>query len=350
MTYLKTATHIGLAILSMTTVAAVDINKTLLAAEQINPQISKDALQLAQEVYQAMEPYLLDSDIDACAMGLGCTVEGISIENKRKLIRRLASLIENKQPVELNLVAFPFKSGNRDHNVLGHLADMAEFKSLEYLDTLRTKMAEIYPDCKLTIYTDGLLFNDLFEIPDEHVTGYEQSLRQLAAKFPEIKIITLTDMLDQSGLNLQNIRANSDSKTQETKLPSDKALLMRKRIEREINHSGHSFAKLNREKQKAYLDHISTLVLGRVQTARAIVKQFERPGSFSLSAHYQRDFDIKLGIKLFPNTIVTPPNAVFVEQADGSFTLQYKKDVDTTKYKLVSVSINNVSCPYFSWR
>lgn len=349
MTYFTRLSLLGTLLLGLESVEAKEINEAQGFNEK-NDSVSREALEIAHKIYQVMEPYLLDRDLAAAAVGLGYNVEKISADNKQKLIRRLAIIVDAKRPIDLNLVAFPFKSGNRDHLVLGHLADMAEFKSLEYLNTMRQAIADIYPNVQFRIYTDGLLFNDLFEIPDEHVAAYEESLRQLGQSFPEIRIITFSEILAHKGVALQQVRENSDLHARSIKPPEHRVVLMERRILREIKHSRHSFSRLPQHQQSQRLKQLTKLIIGRVETARSMVKEHERPGSFNLSAHLQKDFDKRLGIMLFPKGAIPPSDAVLVEADDGSLILCNKQDVDMTKYRLVSQTINNLPCPYFSWR
>ena len=62
--------------------------------------------------------------------------------------------------VEMCLPAFPFKSANKVHKVLGVLPDKAEDLDLERLNTMCTRIGDVYsPDAKLTIISDGVVYN-----------------------------------------------------------------------------------------------------------------------------------------------------------------------------------------------
>lgn len=64
--------------------------------------------------------------------------------------------------VEMCLPAFPFKSANKVHKVLGVLLDKAEELALERLNTMCTRIGDVYsPGAKLTIISDGLVYNGL---------------------------------------------------------------------------------------------------------------------------------------------------------------------------------------------
>ena len=70
-------------------------------------------------------------------------------------------VIEGTQ-VEMCLPAFPFKSANKVHKVFGILPDKAEELALARLNTMCIRIADVYPPgAKLTIISDGLVYNGL---------------------------------------------------------------------------------------------------------------------------------------------------------------------------------------------
>jgi pyoverdine/dityrosine biosynthesis protein Dit1 len=346
---LTTITISGVMCLTLPAIAAESLHSDSIQQLHLqNPTVSLEAFQFASQIYTVMRPYLLDFDIDTCMVGIDCKKKGISNENAQKFILKLALLIQGHQTLEFNLLAFPFKSGNKDRNVIGSLPDMAERKSLEYLNFLISKIKKIYVNSTLTIYTDGLLFNDLFEIPDQTVLAYEASLKKLAADFPDLKIILFGDLLDKKGLHVQNLRNEIDLKSKQ--IPPKTQETMRKRIANEINHSQHSFLKLSPHAQEKSLDQLCTLVLGRDQGVKDFIEQFQGKNSIRLSIHYQKDFARKVGIKLSDHSVVTPPNGVLVQEKDGTSLIKFKSQVDPKLYQLVTHSINGIPAPFYKWR
>ena len=313
-------------------------------------QISLNATQTASQIYEVLKPSILDFDIDSCSVGLECRRFEISEKNAQSLILKIAAVVQDNQSLEFNLLAFPFKSGNKDRNVIGALADMAEYKSLEYLNSLISKIKKIYPNSSLVIYTDGLLFNDLFEISDQTVLDYEESLQKLSTDFPEIKIITFSTLVNKRGLKIQEIRDEIDSKAFHRKPSPDKLTLMKKRILNEINHSNHSYSRLSPQEQERLLDRVSILVSNRAKMASDFIKQFQNKNSFHLSQHYQKDLSHKIGLKLSNSFFVTPANGVLFQEKDGTPSIKFKHQIDMSHYQQVMTTINGVSCPSYKWR
>ncbi|KAH7129550.1 Pyoverdine/dityrosine biosynthesis protein-domain-containing protein [Dactylonectria estremocensis] len=89
-------------------------------------------------------------------------------------------VIEEKQ-VQLCLPAFPFKSANKVYKAFGILPDKAEELALVRLNTMCERIGDVYaPGAKLTIISDGLVYNDLLSIPDRHTWAYGEALRAMA--------------------------------------------------------------------------------------------------------------------------------------------------------------------------
>lgn len=62
--------------------------------------------------------------------------------------------------VEACLPAFPFKSANKVYKVLGTLPDKAEELALERLNSMCTRIRDVYPPgAKVTIISDGTTYN-----------------------------------------------------------------------------------------------------------------------------------------------------------------------------------------------
>lgn len=64
--------------------------------------------------------------------------------------------------VETCLPAFPFKSANKVYKVLGTLPDKAEELALERLNSMCTRIKEVYkPGARVTIISDGITYNGM---------------------------------------------------------------------------------------------------------------------------------------------------------------------------------------------
>jgi len=90
--------------------------------------------------------------------------------------KKIIHFIEEEKPVHMILPAFPAKSPNRK-KTLDIYPDKGEELALETLYGLCQKIREIYaPGATLTICSDGRVFAELVQIPDEAVSAYKSDL------------------------------------------------------------------------------------------------------------------------------------------------------------------------------
>lgn len=104
-----------------------------------------------------------------------------------------------RKRVDACLPAFPFKSANKVYKVLGTLPDKAEELALNRLNTMCTRIQEVYsPGAQVTIISDGITYNDLLCISDQDTWAYGEALRNMAVqkKFNHISFSRMRDLLD----------------------------------------------------------------------------------------------------------------------------------------------------------
>ncbi|KAL8966513.1 MAG: hypothetical protein Q9183_003343 [Haloplaca sp. 2 TL-2023] len=100
--------------------------------------------------------------------------------------------------VKMCLPAFPFKSANKIEKVFGILPDKAEELALERLNSMCTRIKDVYPPgAKLTIISDGITYNDLLNISDRETWAYGESLRSMALEkgYSNIEFARLKDLV-----------------------------------------------------------------------------------------------------------------------------------------------------------
>ena len=80
-----------------------------------------------------------------------------------KFLSVIDQFIMAETQVEMCLPAFPFKSANKVEKVFGVLPDKAEELALGRLNTMCIRIGDVYrPGAKLTIISDGLVYNGSF--------------------------------------------------------------------------------------------------------------------------------------------------------------------------------------------
>ncbi|KIE03895.1 Pyoverdine biosynthesis, partial [Metarhizium majus ARSEF 297] len=151
--------------------------------------VDASALDTASRILGVIDRYRLQKSKDD-PVGAG--------EGGLKFLAVIYSHIKAGKAVPMCLPAFPFKSPNRSAKVLGKNPDRAEELALSHLNGLCQAITDIYPPgAKLTIISDGLVYNDLLGVPDKDVWSYGENLRLLAkAKgFTQIDFCRLRDLV-----------------------------------------------------------------------------------------------------------------------------------------------------------
>ncbi|KAI2464696.1 Pyoverdine/dityrosine biosynthesis protein-domain-containing protein [Annulohypoxylon bovei var. microspora] len=120
--------------------------------------------------------------------------------------------LEKGQSIHMILPAFPWKSINRIDKVTGILPDLGEELALDKLNQICEDIKTVYPlGGKVIIANDGLVFDDVLGITDEHTWAYSEGL---------------INMVHEKGLrNIQILRPMEIMGFTEGKTP-DKALYM----------------------------------------------------------------------------------------------------------------------------
>ncbi|KAK1463003.1 taurine catabolism dioxygenase TauD [Colletotrichum cuscutae] len=142
---------------------------------KVAPQMMDDeALSKAADILDIICRYRLRRPHETCPAQL---------EGRLGFLSQIYRKVKTQSPIRMCLPAFPFKSPNTKDKVLSRLPDKAEEFSLANLNGLCSAIKDIYePGAKLTIISDGLVYNDLLSVPDKEVWSYGETLRDIAAE------------------------------------------------------------------------------------------------------------------------------------------------------------------------
>ena len=300
------------------------------------------------QIYQVLDHYRITYDIDKHGVDSTADTTPIPAQEVDKCIQNIAYFIAQNRPIAMLMVGFPFKSANEEKKVLGRLPDMAERKSLEYLQGMLNDIKKVYkPGANILIFCDGIPFAEFCGISMDAVINYEKALKALAADLPDISLYTSQDMISHYKLALAEAiipfvdrYEPSDAQFKQTlKVVPETAL---KRIALELDYpEGRVLIK------KHGLENIVVGLLAREMRLRTfLTTAFPSPDFFRLTVHLSPDVSKKFGVKLSPNSDVTPYHGTLVEEADGSWAIKYKKDIDVSKYIMQDKVVNGVDCWY----
>ncbi|KAL8651739.1 MAG: hypothetical protein Q9226_004576 [Calogaya cf. arnoldii] len=116
-----------------------------------------------------------------------------------KFLSCIDQFVKAGTEVKMCLPAFPFKSANKVYKVFGTLPDKAEELALERLNVMCIRIGNVYPPgARLTIISDGLVYNDLLGISDRDTWAYGEALRTMAKsrKYDHIEFSRLRDLVE----------------------------------------------------------------------------------------------------------------------------------------------------------
>ncbi|KAJ3492999.1 hypothetical protein NLG97_g5015 [Lecanicillium saksenae] len=158
----------------------------------ITAEVDFSALESAAKVLQVIDRYRLRRNSSTTTK---------ADEGALKFLALIYSHVKAGDVIPMCLPAFPFKSPNSISKVMGKLPDRAEDLALSHLDGLCAAIQRVYaPGAKLTIISDGLVYNDLLGVADKDVWAYGESLRKLAVdhEYTNITFSRLRDLVSIS--------------------------------------------------------------------------------------------------------------------------------------------------------
>lgn len=104
---------------------------------------------------------------------------------REKLKGRISHFISPGQPIKFSLLGFPMKSPNNRDKVIGVMPDLAEEVTINNFADFNAGVSAVYsPGIHLSVISDGLIFNDLMEVPDAIVDQYKEVNQDLSAGMP----------------------------------------------------------------------------------------------------------------------------------------------------------------------
>lgn len=258
-------------------------------------------------------------------------------------LSRVMASIERDEPVIFVLPAFPGKSPNPG-KVLGPRPDMAERRSLAFLDDLCRRIETVYaPGARIVLCSDGRVFSDAVGIDESDISTYQKDLDALIEELgaDALSTFNLDDVyagcsFDEMRTRLMAEHGQSIDALQEAVRAGGEAKRMYLGITRFLFEDGLrpdmtiSRTALQKDcRQRAYQV---------VQRSKAwdvlLAKHF--PDAVRLSIHPQSCGSRKIGIHLMDTTDgwLTPWHGVAVE-VDGQFKLLKRREAEAAGAQLI---------------
>ncbi|KAG2502992.1 hypothetical protein JM18_009593, partial [Phytophthora kernoviae] len=264
-------------------------------------------------------------------------------EGKHKVQQIVMRLIDRRAPITLVLPSFPFKSPNSTDKVLGKLPDRAEELSMACLENFCAEVEEAYtPGCKMVIFSDGRVFNDLLGVSLSDLRAFENEMETLVKEAGHTHISF--DSMDNYVKNVNDPIPEILERFDVLHMDFD----VRIKTEPEIRNTYCSFCKflerdlapqwvgISRSAMKRNCGKIAKQMMHR-NIGFSMLVDASYPDALRISIHQYNNAGPKFGIHLIPQTSSkprTPWHSVICEDIDGTVHATDLKDVDTDKYDL----------------
>ncbi|CAH0020926.1 unnamed protein product [Clonostachys rhizophaga] len=298
------------------------------------PTVDTAAIETSSKVLRIIDRYRMSKTINAPEK---------ADEGALKFIALIYNHVKAGEAIPMCLPAFPFKSPNSESKVLGVLPDRAEILALSHLNGLCSAIQDVYaPGAKLTIISDGLVYNDLLGVPDKNVWAYGEILREMAKKegFEHIHFSRLRDLvsiplpenLDEMTyvanasnfrLALLNTFSRPDWDWKEISKSEDVCMTYRgyiKFLETDLLTVYPQGEDRSKSRYKRGIEYIAKQMLSRGDAFAQAVKE-KYKDSIRLSIHPSTGAN-KLSISLLPTSTIytTPWHCTIAYKLDGTIT------------------------------
>lgn len=258
-------------------------------------------------------------------------------------LAKTAAFIEQRLPIHFILPAFPAKSPNLS-KVLGPLPDLGERLSLQHLNSLCARIAQLYaPGAKITICSDGRVFSDCVGVSDEDVSRYGQHIKAIIDEYKctHIDVFRLEDHFKEGDFaTIRRRLVDEHGRTMEEL----KALLKSDPETKNMFNGIHRFMytdlkarrpELSNTKLREESKDLAYNVIIRSNAWSSLVEALF-PSSLRLSIHPQHPHSRKIGIKLMEcdNIWRTPWHGAVLD--DGQrYRLMSRGDIEKLPVDLV---------------
>ena len=306
------------------------------------PGVSND---ISERILAILESYLIPPTQAYIKTGRG------------RLLVKISSILQSGSDLELVIPAFPMKSPSPD-KVLGAGPDLGEVLALAKLEALASDIAQIYPRTHLAIISDGVVYQDLVGVSEEHVIQYGKDVRALALEhgFRHLRFWSLDLLLRRLGLidagdvlNFAQLREKMlsflpqdpeiDRKIKEDVNVRNVYCGFLRFLEEDLKYQDQMTELVSRTQRKNRIKTIARQMMTRTESLTQLI-QASCGNSVRLSIHGHNNQGPKYAIDLLAASesttfLTTPWHNVICCLADGTYRVCKNNEVDTEKFELV---------------
>jgi pyoverdine/dityrosine biosynthesis protein Dit1 len=255
---------------------------------------------------------------------------------------RLEPFVNNSRQIKFLMLGYPFKSTNHVHKTLGTLPDLAERVSLEQIARFGQEVAAAYsPGVRLTVLSDGFMFNDIAGENESVVETYHDATLDIASDtHAPIELLTLRDLYP--GVELSQARDKIASQFGINEFELERRIL----TDANVNWLYRAMIRFmeeetaNRPQVSKRQHHLSAKALARSMMQRNEVysnfAEQQMPEYIRLSMHPTTN-ERKWGFRLIPgeNARHSPWHCALLLGPGDSYTTIHRADAEAAGYRLV---------------
>lgn len=259
---------------------------------------------------------------------------------KAILENRIASFIGAGKPIDFVMLGFPFKSTNTRDKVLGIRPDMGEKVTIDNFTKFNNQIKKAYaPGVNISIVSDGYIFNDLLDVPDNVVREYKDVSEDMAKESPlkwfDLNDFYSTSLVENRAKVVEHFGITPEKLEQDILMNPDVNTLYRGMIlfmEEEL--AMKSFVSKSQQ-QKAAKKLAREMMFRNEAYSNLVRKEFA--SHIRLSMHPSVNNGAKYSFKLIPgnNTRHSAWHSVLVVK-DETYTTMHKKEAQAAGYELVT--------------
>lgn len=279
-------------------------------------------------------------------------IDQFETTGKQLMIDKVKRFTDAGDPVEFVMLGFPMKSMNDRDKVLGKLPDLGEELSMANFARFNQAVTDVYrPGAKITLVSDGYVFNDVMDMDDRVVSGYEEVVKDMS-KIAPIEWYDLRDFYS-SRLTVPQMRNKLEQQFGITELELERRIL----TDADVNFLYRGMIKFmegdlairnlpSRNQLNKQAKQVAKVMMLRNEAFSGLVRE-EFGDSVRLSMHPSVNSGAKYSYQLVPGKpekIWTSPwhSAILID-SQGEVNTVHKKDALQAGHQI----INHNGRPYY---
>lgn len=289
----------------------------------------QNAMLLADNIVGVFEKYRM----------MPSAIDEFEQKGKSVFVDKIHNYVKNNRTIEFVMLGFPFKSTNTRDKVISNVPDLGEKMSIDTFKSFTSEINAIYATgAKISIMSDGLIFNDVLEVDGKVVEAYKEICMDLASGV-SFDILDLNDfytrgsieskrtmLMDEFGISYEQLQEKILFDADTNHLYSGMIRFMREELAMKSFPSGNQLQIAAKKLTKE--------MMLRNEAYSILVRRLYQD-SIRLSMHPSVNNGSKFSFQMIPNTTHSAWHSA-IAMDDVNVTSMHKKDAIANGYELSS--------------